>query len=165
MAVYAGTFDPPTLGHLWMIEQGAKLFDGLSVAVGVNPSKRCMFSIDERVAMLEELTKGLTNVQVDDMALDGFLVDYASGSGALFIFRGIRSQDDYDYERIMRNANGDSNSNITTVFLMPPRELADISSSLVKGFVGPKGWEKMVKRYVPESVFKKIKEAHDARRA
>lgn len=161
LAVYAGTFDPPTTGHLWMIEQGAVLFGKLIVAIGINPEKRCMFSVDDRLEMLRSLIERFANVEVSSYT-NQFLINYAQSIGAGFILRGIRNESDYEYERGMRNINGDLNPGITTVFLMPPRGIAEVSSSLVKGLVGPEGWETIVKNYLPKPVFEKLKEAYRA---
>ena len=79
-----------------------------------------------------------------------------SSIGATHILRGIRSESDYEYERTMRNINGDLDSAICTVFLMPPRDIAEVSSSMVKGLVGPKGWQKVVRKYVPEPVYRQF---------
>lgn len=161
LAVYAGTFDPITVGHLWMIEQGAKLFDKLIVAIGVNPEKRCMFSLDDRLDMLQQSVQCFPGVEVRSFT-NQFLINYARSVDAPFVLRGIRTESDYEYERVMRNVNGDLNDGVTTVFLMPPRSIAEVSSSMVKGLIGPEGWEAIVKRYVPEPVFEKLKEAHRA---
>jgi phosphopantetheine adenylyltransferase len=83
-----------------------------------------------------------------------FLVKYAENIGANYILRGIRSEEDYSFERVMRNINGDMNSNITTVFLIPPREIAEVSSSMVKGLIGPDGWREVVNKYVPLPVYR-----------
>lgn len=162
LAVYAGTFDPLTIGHLWMIEQGAAIFDKLVVAVGINPEKRCMFSVDDRLEMLKRSVEQFANVEVASFT-NQFLIAYAQSIGARFVLRGIRTESDYEYERVMRNINGDLNSSITTVFLMPPRGIAEVSSSMVKGLIGPEGWEIIVKSYLPEPVFEKLKEAYYAK--
>jgi len=153
--VYAGSFDPPTNGHLWMIEQGAKIFDLLVVAIGVNPDKKYTFSLDTRVEMLRNVTKPYRNISVDTFE-NKFLVNYAKSVEAYYILRGIRSEGDYEYERAMRYINSDLNPNILTVFLIPPREIAEISSSFVKDLVGPEGWEKIIRKYVPKPVYEKI---------
>lgn len=162
LAVYAGSFDPHTIGHLWMIEQGAALFDRLIVAIGVNPEKHCLFSVEKRLEMLRRSVEQYHNVEVTSYT-NQFLITYAQSLGARFVLRGIRNESDYEYERGMRNINGDLNASLTTVFLMPPRGIAEISSSMVKGLIGPDGWEPIVRRYVPEPVFEKLKEIHDAR--
>lgn len=159
LGVYAGTFDPPTVGHLWMVEAGAALFDELVVAIGINPQKRTMFSIEQRLAMLRDSTARFSNIRVETFT-NQYLITYAQQIGARFILRGIRSESDYEYERTMRNINGDLDVTITTVFLMPPRGIAEVSSSMVKGLVGPAGWEKIVEGYVPPSVFERLKEVH-----
>lgn len=163
IAVYAGTFDPPTVGHVWMIEQGAALFDRLIVAIAINPEKRCMFSGSDRIDMLRRTTEGMQNVGVDTVT-NRFLIAYARSIGARFVLRGIRSGGDYEYERTMRNVNGDIDPDIATVFLMPPRAIAEVSSSMVKGLVGPEGWETVVERYLPRPALEKLKEHEHAKR-
>ena len=86
-----------------------------------------------------------------------YLVDYAKKMGAAYVLRGIRSPNDYEYERVMRHINADMAPEITTVFLMPPRDIAELSSSMIKSLTGPEGWEETVKRYVPPQVFKVLK--------
>ncbi|MBI4448031.1 pantetheine-phosphate adenylyltransferase [Candidatus Woesearchaeota archaeon] len=154
-AVYAGSFDPITNGHLWMIEQGAKLFGKLVVAIGVNPDKKHAFSLDERLTMLRKTTRNFSNVTVESFE-NNFLVNYASSVNAQYVLRGIRSVGDYEYEREMRYINTDLNSDITTIFLTPPREIAEISSSLIKGLVGPEGWEEVIEGYIPRNVYNKF---------
>lgn len=155
-AVYAGSFDPPTVGHQWMIEQGAALFDRLQVAVGVNPEKKSLFPVDARLDMLRGMTDGLGNVEFAAFEHD-YLIRHAQAIGAGFILRGIRSGGDYEYERVMRNINGDLGPGVTTVFLMPPRGIAEVSSSMVKGLIGPQGWEDIVKRFVPPAVLARLR--------
>jgi len=158
-AVYAGSFDLVTNGHLWMIDRGQELFDELIVAIGINPDKAYTFSLTERLEMLHELTAGRPSIRIDSFE-NMFLVDYADSVGAQYILRGIRSEGDYEFERGMRHVNSDLHGGITTVFLMPPREIAEISSSLVKGLIGPAGWRHIVKQYVPQPVYRAIIERH-----
>ena len=151
-AVYAGSFDPPTNGHLWMIEKGLEMFDRLIVAIGNNPSKSYSFTVDERLDLLQASTpehEGLEIAHFDNR----YLVDYAKKKDAKYILRGIRSPNDYEYERVMRHINSDMAPDVTTVFLMPPRDIAEVSSNMIKGLTGPTGWEETVKRYVPTAVF------------
>src|SRR5678815_324347 len=152
VAVYAGSFDPPTNGHVWMIEQGAALFDRLVVAVGVNPAKKPAYTLEKRIAWLRAITSQHRNVEVATFG-NLFLAYYAAQIGASFILRGIRSEADFPYEQTMRHINADLSPGITTVFLMPPREIAEVSSSLVRGTVGPEGWQSVVRKYVPACVF------------
>ncbi|HTY81548.1 MAG TPA: pantetheine-phosphate adenylyltransferase [Dehalococcoidales bacterium] len=157
IAVYAGTFDPVTLGHLWMIEKGATIFDKLVVAIGTNPDKSCYFPLEERVAMLKEAVTKFKNVTVDSYQ-NQFLIKYVEKLGARFLLRGIRSTSDYEYEKSMSYINRDQNSDIVTVFLLPPRDLIEISSSIVRGLIGPEGWEKVVSKYVPPVVLERLRE-------
>lgn len=151
-AVYAGSFDPPTFGHLWMIDRGLQMFDRLIVAIGSNPSKSYSFSVDERLDLLRASTAGRPGLVISHFD-NRYLVDYAKKMRADYILRGIRSPNDYEYERVMRHINADMAPEITTVFLMPPRDIAELSSSMIKSLTGPAGWEETVKRYVPEPVF------------
>src|SRR6185369_1291916 len=155
VGVYAGSFDPLTIGHLWMIEQGVQLFDRLVVAIGVNPDKKYRFSLDDRLVMLRESTRRFKNVSIASFS-NRYLIHYAQSVGATHILRGIRSGTDYEYERTMRNINGDLNAGICTVFLMPPRDIAEVSSSMVRGLVGPAGWRKILRQYVPAPVYRRF---------
>ena len=150
-AVYAGSFDPITNGHLWMVQAGAELFDELVVAIGVNPDKQYTFSLEQRLEMLR------ASIADEHVGVDSFenqyLVNYASSVGARYILRGIRSEADYGFERGMRHINGDVDPELMTVFLFPPRNLSEISSSLVKGLIGPEGWQDVIEPYVPEPVY------------
>ena len=157
--VYAGSFDPLTIGHLWMIEQGALLFERLIVAVGVNPEKKSTFPLDERLEMLKESTKHFPNVTVASFS-SSYLIHYAQLMGATHILRGIRTESDYEFERTMRNINGDLDAAICTVFLMPPRGIAEVSSSMVRGLIGPAGWQKIVRKYVPAPVYRRLLKSH-----
>ncbi|MEY4244350.1 MAG: pantetheine-phosphate adenylyltransferase [Verrucomicrobiota bacterium] len=156
-AVYAGSFDPPTNGHLWMIERGLEMFDRLIVAIGSNPSKSYSFTVDERLQLLRAslpTCERLTIAHFDNR----YLVDYAKKMEAKYILRGIRSPHDYEYERVMRQINADMAPEITTVFLMPPRDIAELSSSMIKSLTGPVGWQDTVRRYVPTPVFQMLEE-------
>jgi pantetheine-phosphate adenylyltransferase len=147
LGVYAGSFDPLTVGHLWMIEQGVRLFDHLIVALGVNPEKKSAFTIEDRLEMLRESCHAFPNLSVASYS-NLYLIDYAE------------SASDYEYERPMRNINGDLDPKICTVFLMPPRDIAEVSSSMVKGLIGPAGWRKIVRKYVPGPVHHRLLELH-----
>ena len=161
IAVYAGTFDPVTIGHLWMIKNGASLFDKLIVAVGTNPDKKCYFSLDDRMDMLKETITGYKNVTVGKYT-NQFLIKYAERIGAKFVLRGIRSAGDYEYEKSVSYVNSHLSSEIVTVFFLPPREMVEISSSVVRGLIGPEGWETVVSKYVPACVLERLKLAHGA---
>jgi pantetheine-phosphate adenylyltransferase len=152
-AVYAGSFDPVTNGHMYMIREGARLFDELVVAIGINPDKRYTFNLEQRMKFLEQSTHGIGKIRLDHFS-NLFLVDYAQKIGADYILRGIRNPNDYEYERAMRYINSDINPRLTTVFLVPPREISEVSSSFVKALVGPAGWERMVKDYLPSPIYR-----------
>ncbi len=153
--IYAGSYDPITNGHIWMVEQAVKLFDKVVVAIGENPAKKYTFSLEDRLAVLSKSLENMTGVCVTSFPFE-YLVNYARAVGAQYVLRGIRNAGDYESERGMRHINSDLQPNITTVFLMPPREIAEVSSSLVKELIGPHGWEGVVKRYVPEAVYELI---------
>lgn len=150
LGVYAGSFDPLTNGHLWMIREGAALFDRFVVLVGNNPEKRYTFSPPERLRFVTDAVAWMENVDTGFIG-NAYLADVAAKMGATHLVRGVRSAADFEYERTMRNVNGDRAPAVTTVLLCPPRELCEVSSSMVKGLVGPEGWRGMVERYVPAS--------------
>lgn len=130
LAIYPGSFDPVTNGHLDLIERGAKIFDRLSVAVLHNQDKRPLFTVEERVEMLREVTRRWSNVDVD--VFDGLLVEYAERRGAQVLLRGIRAISDYEYELQMALMNRKLAAGIETVFMMPAEAYSYLSSRLVK---------------------------------
>lgn len=140
-----------------MIHEGAKLFDKLIVAIGTNPSKAPRYSLAQRLEWLFELCKPYSNVQVTEFSNE-YLVEYAASVGATYLLRGLRNAEDYAYETKMRNVNGDLHPEIETVFLMTPRDLAEVSSGFVTGLIGPTGWERVVARYLPDCVSKRVVE-------
>ena len=153
IGIYAGSFDPPTNGHLWMIQQGAGLFDELVVVLGMNPDKKSFLTADQRLnALRSMLMNGPANVRVEKMS-GGFLVDYARRIGATHLLRGIRNTVDFEYEKSMDRMNSRMEPGIQTVYLMPPAELEEVSSSMVRGFVGVQGWQRWVQACVPPCVF------------
>lgn len=163
-AIYGGSFDPPTIGHSWVIEQGAAMFDELHVAVGVNPDKRSMFSPDERMEMLEDIASPYPNVTVGQFG-KLFLVDYAQQTGYNFVLRGLRSADDFNAEKTMSSLNRDIGPEIRTAFVICPDELAKISSSVIKGLVGFEGWEEPTGRYVSPFVLEALKSTYSRKSA
>jgi len=129
-AVYPGTFDPVTNGHIDLIQRAAALFDHLYVAILSNAEKTPLFSVKERVEMLEEAVKRYRKVSVT--TFEGLLVDYAERIGASVIVRGIRAVSDYEYELQMAMMNRRLSSRVETVFLMPAETYSYLSSRLVK---------------------------------
>jgi pantetheine-phosphate adenylyltransferase len=130
IAIYPGTFDPVTNGHLDLIARGAKIFDRLIVAVARNLDKDPLFDVEERIEMLEAVTFDWKNVEVD--VFDGLLVKYASAKDARVILRGIRAVSDYEYELQMALMNRKIEQQIETVFMMPAEAYSYLSSRLVK---------------------------------
>ncbi|MCL5288669.1 MAG: pantetheine-phosphate adenylyltransferase [Acidobacteria bacterium] len=130
LAIYPGSFDPVTNGHLDLIERGSKLFDRLVVAVLQNLEKDPLFSVPERVEMLREVTRPWANVEVD--VFDGLLVEYARRRKAQALLRGIRAISDYEYELQMAMMNRKMEPNIETVFMMPSVKYSYLSSRLVR---------------------------------
>lgn len=129
-AIYPGTFDPLTNGHLDLITRGAKFVDELVVAILDNEDKHPLFSVAERVGMLTEATRHFPNVTVD--TFEGLLVDFARAQGARLVLRGIRAISDYEFEFQMALMNRRLSPDIETLFLMPAEEYSYVSSRLVK---------------------------------
>ena len=130
VAIYPGSFDPITNGHLDLIERGSALFDKLIVAILRNDEKQALFGVEERTDMLSEVIRGFSNVEV--ASFDGLLVDYAAHCGASVILRGIRAVSDYEYELQMALMNRRLRPAIETVFLMAGEAHSFVSSRLVK---------------------------------
>jgi len=129
-AVYPGSFDPLTNGHVDIILRGARLFDRIIVAILVNAEKAPLFTMDERVEIIREVFRDRPNVEVD--TFDGLLVDYVARRNAQVIVRGLRAVSDFEYEFQMALMNRRLNSTIETVFMMPAEQYTYISSRLIK---------------------------------
>ena len=129
-AVYSGTFDPITLGHLDVVARAAGLFDQLIIAVAVAHHKKTLFSLEARVSLAQAATKGIANVSV--MPFDGLIMDFCKLHHATAVVRGIRNMTDFDYEAQMAAMNRKLAPQIETVFLLPDAPLACISSTLVR---------------------------------
>ena len=130
LAIYPGSFDPVTNGHLDLIERGSTIFDRLIVAVLRNLEKDPLFSTAERVEMLREATRNYSNVEID--LFDGLLVDYVRARGAQVILRGIRAISDYEYELQMAMMNRRLAPHVETVFMMPAEQYSYLSARLVR---------------------------------
>lgn len=151
--VYPGTFDPVTNGHLDIITRAAKLFDKVVVAVSTNPNKIPLFTVDERVEMIQTATSKLKNVSVD--SFQGLLVQYANAQNASAIIRGLREVSDFEYEFQMTLMNRKQMPNIETVFLMPNEQYTYINSTIVKEIASLGG---EIHCFIPENVVKKLQE-------
>lgn len=155
IGIYAGSFDPPTNGHLWMMSRGAELFDELLVVLAVNPDKQGFLPMETRLALLESMAAPLPNVRVVLMER-GFLVDFAREQGAQYLLRGMRNTVDFEYEKSMAQMNARMEPQIQSVFLLPPPELEALSSSYIRGFVGQPAWERWVRPHVPAAVYEAV---------
>jgi len=156
IAIYPGSFDPPTNGHLDLIERGSKIFDELIVALLRNADKSPLFSLGERRLMLDSMTAGFRNVRVD--IFDGLTVDYAARVKASAILRGIRAISDYEYELQMALMNRKLHPELETVFMMPAEKYSYLSSRLVREVAQLGG---SIKDLVPEMVERRVKEKLD----
>jgi pantetheine-phosphate adenylyltransferase len=156
LAIYPGSFDPPTNGHLDLMERGAKIFEELVVAILRNSEKSPMFSVAERLEMLRALTGHLENVRID--TFDGLMVEYAKSMEAICILRGIRAISDYEYELQMALMNRKLEPTLETVFMMPADKYSYVSSRLVREVAQAGG---PVKGLVPEIVERRLREKLD----
>lgn len=129
-AIYPGTFDPITYGHIDLINRAASLFDKVIVAIAINPGKQPMFSLDERVTLAKQTVDELTNVEV--CGFEGLLVNEALSMGANVIIRGLRAVSDFEYELQLATMNRRMQPKVETLFLTPAENLSFVSSSLVK---------------------------------
>ena len=151
-AIYPGTFDPPTNGHVDLIQRGSKLFDHLTVAVLNNPGKDPLFTVEERVEMLKEATAGIGNVSV--ATFDGLMVEFARQQGASAVLRGIRAISDYEHEFQMALMNRRLAPEVETVFLQPAGRYSFVSSRMVKEVFSFGG---DVSGLVPPNVLKRLR--------
>ncbi len=129
-AIYAGTFDPVTYGHLDLVKRASRLFDRLIIAVAISSRKKAMFTIEERLAMTREVCADLPNVEVD--SFDGLLVDYARRKEVKVLIRGLRAFSDFEFEFQMTLTNRKLAPDIETLFLMPCEDYSYVSSSTVR---------------------------------
>jgi len=153
IAIYPGSFDPITSGHLDVIERGSRLFDRLIVAILLNDEKDPLFSVEERMEMLREVLSAFPNVEVDHF--EGLLVDYAMQKKAKAVLRGIRAISDYEYELQMALMNRKLQPQLETVFMMPAEAYSYLSSRLVKEIFRLGG---SVRGLVPELVEQRLRE-------
>ncbi|MCQ2586348.1 MAG: pantetheine-phosphate adenylyltransferase [Treponema sp.] len=157
-AVFAGSFDPPTYGHLNVIERASKLFDCVDVVISVNPDKRYMFNENERFEMLSEMIKPFENVELH--IWDGLIVKYAEQVGAKVLVRGIRTQNDFLYEFDLALMNKALDANIETMFIPTDEEFAIVKSSSIKELAKFGGnISKMVPPNVEETLRRKLEKS------
>ncbi len=149
IAVYPGTFDPITNGHLDILMRASSIFDIVYVAVAINLRKEPLFSTEERIKLIEESIKDFNNVKIEKF--NGLIVDFAQKVGATVVIRGLRAISDFDYEFQMALTNRQLNENIDTVFLMPHKDYTYLSSSTVREIAKFNG---DVSAFVPDGVRK-----------
>lgn len=149
-ALYPGSFDPVTRGHIDLVDRASHLFDSVTVAVAMNSSKNCAFSVDERMAMLREVLPA----EVQVLSFDGLVVQFCRQQGFAVILRGLRSVADFEYEYQMALTNRHLVSDVETVFVMPSAEYAFTSSTLIKDVLRNGG---DVSSFLPESIEEKLR--------
>ncbi len=150
-AIFAGSFDPITNGHLDIISRASKLFDELQIGVLINPNKKGLFNLEERVKLIELCTEHLDNVKI--ISFEGLLVNYCSENGISTLVRGVRSEDDVNYELQMAHMNKELNPDIETIFLPTNKKYSFVSSSLIKEVLS---FGADVTNFVPVEVLKEL---------
>ena len=158
-AIYPGSFDPVTNGHVDIILRSSKIVDRLIVGVLNNSAKKSLFSVEERVSMLKELTKDLPNVEVT--SFDGLLVDYMREIDASIIVRGLRAVTDFEYELQIAQTNHIENTDIETLFLTTNLQYSYLSSTIVKEFASYGG---DISKFVPEQFVDRIYEKYNIKK-
>ena len=153
IAIYPGTFDPVTNGHIDIIVRAAALFDKVIIAVANNLQKKPMFTVEERMDMIEHVVQDVKNIEIDK--IDGLVVDFAQQRQAHAIIRGLRAMSDFEYELQMALVNRKLNDDLTTVFLMPHERYTYLNSSIVKELITFGG---RIDCFVPQYVKEKLKE-------
>ena len=155
IAIYPGSFDPITLGHLDILQRAASIFDKVIMAVAINPEKKPMFSNKTRMKMIKEVTKDVDNIEVDSFS--GLLVDYANKQNVSVIVRGIRALSDYEYEFNMALMNRSLDESITTTFLVAHQKYTHLSSSLVREVASLSGnVSNLVPKFVIDELNRKL---------
>lgn len=158
-AIYPGSFDPVTNGHVDIILRSSKIVDKLIVGVLNNSAKKSLFSVEERVSMLKELTKDLPNVEVT--SFDGLLVDYMREIDASIIVRGLRAVTDFEYELQIAQTNHIENTDIETIFLTTNLQYSYLSSTIVKEFASYGG---DISKFIPEQFVDRIYEKYNIKK-
>jgi len=153
IAVYPGTFDPITNGHFDLVKRGLKLFDRIIIAVALNPQKKTLFTINERVSLINSMITDQSSLEVH--VLDKLVVNFAKTHSATIILRGLRAISDFEYEVQLASMNRSMEPNIESVFMSPAEEFSFLSSSIVKDIARHGG---NLEKYVHQDVAKALKE-------
>lgn len=151
-AIYPGTFDPVTYGHIDVLQRAAKLFDHVIISVAKSSSKKTLFTAEERAAMILKASSGIKNISVD--IFDGLLVKFAEKKRAIAVIRGLRAISDFEFEFQMALTNRKISAKVETIFLMPNEKFSYISSTLVKEIAVYSG---QLKSFVPPHVAKELR--------
>jgi len=151
IAVFPGSFDPITLGHIDLVQRATKIFDKIIVAVGVNSSKKYLFDLDQRLKWLEEVFQEFPDVHVDSFT--GLTVNFCKEKDANFLLRGLRNASDFDYEKTISQLNTIIGDNLETVFLISKPEFSHVSSTIVREIIKGSG---DVSPFVPQNIVKEI---------
>jgi pantetheine-phosphate adenylyltransferase len=161
-AVYAGMFDSITSGHNHILAKSAPLFSEVVLAIGVNPAKTPMFTLEQRLGFLQDVANEYPNVTIDTFSKDVYLVSYAASIGAKYIIRGLRNINDFEYELSLSQRNLIIQKKLSifplieTAFFLAERSFADISSSSVKSMIGPNGWEEAIEDLIPTCMWERF---------
>lgn len=153
IAIYPGSFDPPTNGHIDIISRASNIFSKVIVAITHNYNKKHMFCLEDRVKMMKDSVINMQNVEVQSFS--GLLVDYLQRINSFYVIRGLRALSDFEYEFQMALMNRKLNSKVETIFLMPDQEYTFLSSSMIREIAALNG---NFKKFVPKPVYKKILE-------
>lgn len=162
IGIVAGSFDPITNGHTWLIGQSAHLMHKLYVVIGVNPNKSSLFTPEEKKTLIEQTLRAelppedFAKIRIKFIERE-LLINFAVDKKAHYIFRGIRNTEDFNYEAQMQLVNKKLCPEVETLFMIPPRELTEVSSSTVKGLLGFKGWEDATQSYVSAPVLEALR--------
>ena len=152
ICLYAGSFDPITLGHLDIIESASEIFDKVIIGIAVNPNKKPLIPTKDRIKLIEDCTEKLYNVEV--FSFDGLTVDFAKQQNASVLIRGLRSSNDFEYEKELAYFNSNINNSLKTMFMISKPEYSYISSSAVKELINHKS---DISKYVPINVSRYLK--------
>lgn len=154
-AIFPGSFDPITIGHVDLIERSATLFDRVIIAIGQNTQKKYLFSLEQRMQWLELISKNLDNVEVDHY--DGLTVNFANAQKAGYLVRGLRNASDFDYEKTISQLNNIVGKGLETVFFIAQPGLGHISSTIVREIIKGKG---DVSSFVPKAIYADLKNTY-----
>ena len=157
IAIYPGTFDPVTLGHIDVLQRAARIFDKVVISVSESSSKKTLFNLEERIELIKKAARNIKNIEVDKF--NGLLVKYAEKKKAGAVIRGLRAVSDFEYEFQMALTNRKMSAKVETVFFMPNEKYSFISSTLVKEIASLGG---DFKSFVPEAVWQQLKKKYSS---